>query len=116
MYYSAGAAAGLNTLIVTHGVSDRRSPRRSRLKILDELPQVVISDPVFIADLYCPQFPLVNHRPDCSDVQLEYLCNFFGGVKFWGGHDPSMRSTVIFRRRTASWILFSNSSGRPKSP
>ena len=115
MYYSAGAAAGLNTLVM-HGVSDRRSPRRSRFEILDELPQVVVGDPVLIPDLYCPQFPLVDHRPDCPDVQLEHLRDFFSGVKFGGGHDPSMRSAVIFLKWTASRILFSNSSGWPKSP
>ena len=54
MYYSAGAAAGLNTLIVTHGVSDRRSPRRLCLVVLDELAQVVVSDPVLVPNLHSP--------------------------------------------------------------
>ncbi len=54
MYYSAGAAAGLNTLIVTHGVSDRRSPRRLCLVVLDELAQVVVSDPVLVPNLHGP--------------------------------------------------------------
>ena len=116
MYYSAGAAAGLNTLIVTHGVSDRRSPRRSGLVVLDELAQVVFSDPVLVPDLHGPQSFLVDHSPDGPDVQFQHLRNFFCRVKFWGGHCPSMRSTVIPLRRTASRILFSNSSGWPKSP
>ncbi len=115
MYYSAGAAAGLN-IIVMHSGSDRRSPRLSGLVVLNELAQVVVSDSVLVSDLHGPQSFLVDHRPDGPDVQFQHLRYFFSCVKFWGGHCPSMRSAVIFRRRTASRILFSNSSSWLKSP
>jgi len=64
----------------------RRDPRSRCLILFDVLPDLIVCNPVFLADLDRLQALGLDHFPYCLYIDLEHIGDFFSGVKDRGGN------------------------------
>ncbi len=68
--------------------------------VLDELPEVILADPVFRPDLDGLHFLLVDQFPDRLWMQMQQFCHFIGGKKRGDLTHPAVLHSL---HRMVSW-------------